>query len=449
MIRAVLLAFILFLALVAAGAHAEVAGPDTSRGDFIEVETDLPLRGLYLVPDPRAGEFQVDLFVIAGEYDATGPQGLAHFLEHVVYLGAERRRPGASAHPPEGTAFAGGALTSYHKTVRRDRLPVALAFMARVLEPPEIPPRFARSEKQIILQEYNGTMGAQPARRALQSAHRVLVGGSPVGRSTSGTPREIRAVSLEDARAFHRRFYGLSNVALVVRGPTDADALRAAVETALADAPAGRANPQAWRRTAPPAAGGRVIGRLRLDDHTAGNDHVQVLSLSRWPGTGSPLRDRMTRGFATILLRSALPGSLRKPLEFDAFITDGLSFAITSPFETHAEAIFRADVEPGVDMASAIDAYRTALRASARRGVSEAVMERLRARLLRSQRQIGSDPQLILAEMRTALAAGDRPRDTRARLAAIEAVTREDVEALLEALARPERVVAVELRGRR
>ena len=52
----------------------------------------------------------------------------------------------------------------------------------------------------------------------------------PYGRPVLGTPATMNAATQDNLKAFNRRFYTPENMALVVVGPVDASAIRAAVD---------------------------------------------------------------------------------------------------------------------------------------------------------------------------------------------------------------------------
>lgn len=436
----------------------------STHADVAPVEVDVPLRGVWLLPATRDRSVEIDLFVLAGERDAGGPAGLAHVLEHIVYAqmdrGPDKRtdRPGETVaaagsmggHGGQGGAFALPGMTHYTTRVAPERLESGLRFVARALEPLQVDERFLRSEKGVVAQEYNMRVGADPIRGGFEFMRPMLYGRTPFARSTIGTPPEIARATPERLRRFHAEHYVAQNAVLVVSGPVDAAALREAVEAAFGDARTGERNTQEWRaadlvRLAP----GRAFTRRSFDIRSTRENRLLRLAFARWDAPEAEpdaLRADVLMAFAANVVNSALPGSLRRPLQYDAFVARSLQVTFDRPasgfLETSIVATAEADV-PLVELSARLD--RTLREAS--EGLSDAVFERVRRRMLRLQRRVVENPALLRVGVRNALAAGADPRPEADRMAVIESLSKPEVDAVLRAMANPARSVEFHLNG--
>ena len=439
----------LFLVLV-------LVGP--ARADLVRVETDAPLASVWLIPDASNPGVTVQLVVGAGEFDATGPQGLAHVVEHLVYSaidrtpGRPRGKPGIGAgHGGQGAAFATGAITTYVTRTSPRALASALAFVARALDPLEVDPAFLASEKRVVVQEYNLRVGGDPVRAALQGGRSDLYRRTPLGRSAIGTPLSIVLATPERAEAFHAAHYIAANATLLVSGPVTVEALREAVETAFADAR--RVGPVAreWRAVeAETLLDGSRFESRSFDLGNTREDRLVRVAISPWnvAGERDALRESVVLSYATSLLGSALPGSLRRPLQYDAFVARELVVGLASPVPGLLETVLVATAEGDVGPDQLSLALDAALE-EAGRGIPDVVFERLKRRLLRSQTRLLDQAPALMRSALADLARGAEIATGRERLEAIASVTKEEVEAVLAALADPSRRHQTVLRGRR
>ncbi|WP_164305704.1 insulinase family protein, partial [Streptococcus pneumoniae] len=66
----------------------------------------------------------------------------------------------------------------------------------------EITPQDALRERNVVLQEYNWRVGANPFSPVWQEVTGFLYPGHPLGQWTIGSPASIAALTSDDARAY-------------------------------------------------------------------------------------------------------------------------------------------------------------------------------------------------------------------------------------------------------
>ncbi|MGI9481247.1 MAG: hypothetical protein ACR2OR_02710 [Hyphomicrobiales bacterium] len=88
-----------------------------ARADIVPVETNTTLRSVYLIPEKDSKVVQVIAVFLAGEVDSTGPEGLPHYLEHLMFWHAEKIR-GETVHGRTGNAWINQHITVYHNSLR-------------------------------------------------------------------------------------------------------------------------------------------------------------------------------------------------------------------------------------------------------------------------------------------------------------------------------------------
>ena len=236
-------------ALILAAAQAQPSGPaplplDTVMPfDAVVRRGTLPNGLSYYIrqndqPDNR---LMLRLAVKAGSLDeAEDQQGLAHFIEHMAFNGSTHFKPGELISYFESTGARLGphvnAYTSFEETVYMLEVPTdkpeivrqgltALADFAGGLtfDPAEV-----ERERGVVLEEWRGRLGA--GSRVQDQQIPVLFHDSRyAARLPIGKPEIIQGAPVERLRAFYDAWYRPENMALVIVGDVDPQA----IETSL------------------------------------------------------------------------------------------------------------------------------------------------------------------------------------------------------------------------
>ncbi|WPC06535.1 pyrroloquinoline quinone biosynthesis protein PqqF [Pseudomonas benzenivorans] len=200
---------------------------------------------------PRAA---ISLRVAAGSHDEPAAYpGLAHFLEHLVFLGSAGFAPeqGLMAYVQacggQVNASTQARHTDYFCEVPADRLDGALARMLDMLARPLLEPAAQRREREVLHAEFLAR--GQDADTLLDAA---LGQALPAGHRAAAFLAGNRATLTLDSdafqqalRAFHRRFYQAGQLSLVLVGPQSCAELLALVQCHADDLPAAARQVQA------------------------------------------------------------------------------------------------------------------------------------------------------------------------------------------------------------
>jgi len=164
------------------------------------------------------------------------PAGIAHFLEHKMFEDKDGNalqkfaKTGASPN-----AFTSQVMTAYHFacTARfEDNLETLLKFVFT----PYFTEENVEKERGIIAQEI-GMMDDTPAWRAFSGLFDGLYKEHPVRIPIAGSVNSIAEITPELLYTCHKAFYSPSNMALVVCGPADFDAICSIAESHSPDNP--------------------------------------------------------------------------------------------------------------------------------------------------------------------------------------------------------------------
>ncbi len=180
--------------------------------------------------------------------EAPGRSGLAHLFEHLMFKGAEHQPRGFF----EPLQEAGGSLngsTSADRTNYWSVVPAGATELALWMEAdrmgwlvPALSTERFETEREVVLNERRQSYENRPyglAHFALSEA--IYPSDHPYHWPTIGYPSDLRAATVDDARAFFRQYYHSANASLAIAGDVRTDAVMRLVERLFGDIPAGPA----------------------------------------------------------------------------------------------------------------------------------------------------------------------------------------------------------------
>lgn len=219
---------------------------------------------LIVRPDRRAPTAVHMLWVRVGSMDEVdGTSGVAHVLEHLMFKGSALLKPGefsqrVSALGGQLNAFTSRDNTAYHEQVPADRLEEVMRLGAdRFATNRWSDDEFAR-EMAVIKEERRQRTEESPRARMFEAFNAMVWQASPYRRPVIGWMNDLDAMTPQDARDFHRRWYVPANAAVVIAGDVDVPRVREWAERHYGRIPAG-AVPERKPRVEPPQQGPRRL----------------------------------------------------------------------------------------------------------------------------------------------------------------------------------------------
>lgn len=426
------------LALSALCLVASTAGADDRLdGQLIELDIDTPLRTVYFLPNSRATEAVVGLTILAGEVDFTGPEGLSHYLEHLMFWHADKVND-QDLHARGGNAWVNGIVSSYYNSGSNDELGDLFEFTRRLFSLPTLDKKFMLDERKVVAREYDLRVSENPDWRIFTKLRRELYQDHPLSRSVIGTPRTIMSLTIGHAHKFHQEYYHPANAVLFVTGNMSKDTVEDWVRQKFSELPEGPAHQQQWRSA-------DIAGSLNVtntyEDSQVNHERLAMATLARWSGERGRLQDVYTVQMLQTILQSALPGSLAKPLRLDNFVVRGYELSIHQILTDKVEFFLWASPDEGVTLEDAAQKTKAALVQLAESGIPEKTIERVRKRWLQTEKRLGKKSGHTVGRSFYHLSLGIQPNNVDDHLDRIAAVSKQDIDTLLHALARPERQV--------
>jgi predicted Zn-dependent peptidase len=238
--------------------------------------------GLRIVtePMPDARSVAVGCWAGVGNRDEPPPHaGVSHFLEHLLFKGAEGRAAREVAEAVDATggemnAFTTKEFTAYYLRLPARHLGFALDLLCDVVHAPALRPAEVDSERQVILEELH-LQNDEPDDLVETELYDALFPDHPLGWEILGTEDTIEAMTAEAVRDFHSTWYRPANLVFAATGPLDHDSVVKSIAAAFGDdepglAPARRAPgcpPRAVRAVRRPGESAHVALGWRALDH--------------------------------------------------------------------------------------------------------------------------------------------------------------------------------------
>lgn len=191
--------------------------------------------------------------------------GLAHFYEHLMFVGTKRAKPFLEEMSALDAVSNAGTMhdqTRYWEIVPRKALDRALWLEAdRMAFGPTLD-AFVR-EREVVKNERRQRVDEVPYGNVPQIAAEALYPvGHPYRHEITGTTDELDAISDADVALFRRRYYVPDNATLVVVGDVDATEALALSRKYFADIPARGGTPAPLRAPIPTELGDDQVVRV-------------------------------------------------------------------------------------------------------------------------------------------------------------------------------------------
>lgn len=426
------------LAFALAGAGQCLAGLEVKVADNV-----------FVVPDPKAKVITLWMIVRAGCRDEEGGRcrGLAHYLEHLMFLGRPADREGGAV-----PAFAAGqtnAFTTYQITSYYQSTPVRegavagdldrlFSLFARRLVAVEAAEDAAKREVNVVLQEYNFRRSGGLRAKFHNDMNARLQPLHPISQPTIGSRADIDAFSLDRARAFHQRWYAKNNVTFVAYGPIGAADVKPLVEKYFDPVPPRKVPDRRWLdalRTFEP-----MDDTLRASDPDTKREEVLFEKIVRFE-EADPALSGASFAILADYLNSQMDGGLHDIFVEQKRLATSIGVSTTPIGEGAIWYSVSASPEDGV----APDALKAPIieyfQDVAKRGVPASVVERLRRRRVASMAEIDKEPQKALSAFTSWLSAQRNHEEWLARGATLAAVSPATIQPLLDAMVSPGRQI--------
>jgi predicted Zn-dependent peptidase len=387
-------------------------------------------------PMPQVPSTTCFVFLAAGSrYETEDTNGIAHFSEHMFFKGTERRPTARDIGIAidgiggEFNAFTGKEYTGYYVKCASEHRPIALDVLTDMLRHSKFEEDEIEREKGVIVEEMN--MYFDTPRDFIGGVYdELLYGNQPLGWDIIGRKETVRAATRETFLDYIGHWYKPSRMVVGIAGRLDAD-VRADVERLFGDLePAETGEPEPLR---PPPDGD---DGAQVKVHSKQSDQAHLILGVRSRPIAHPDR------YVLQVLATVLGGGMSSRLFTEVRERRGLAYYVYGINHSYTDA-GSLYAQAGVDI-NRIEEAVTTIVAELKRMAAEPVPadEMDKARNFAKGRfvlQLENPQGLILFGLRREVLEGAAVEPDEV-MAAIDAVTAEDVQRVAQELIAEDRL---------
>jgi predicted Zn-dependent peptidase len=381
-------------------------------------------------PMPQVPSTTCFVFLAAGSrYETEDTNGIAHFSEHMFFKGTDRRPTARDIGVAidgiggEFNAFTGKEYTGYYVKCASEHRPIALDVLTDMLRHSKFAEDEIEREKGVIVEEMN--MYFDTPRDFIGGVYdELLYGDQPLGWDIIGRKETVRSATRETFLDYIGRWYKPSRMVVGIAGRLDDD-VRADVERLFGDLePAETGEPEPLEQ---PSSGN---GGPQVKVHTKQSDQAHLILGVRSRPVAHPDR------YVLQVLATVLGGGMSSRLFTEVRERRGLAYYVYGINHSYTDA-GSLYAQAGVDI-NRIDEAITTVVAELKRIAAEPVPadEMEKARNFAKGRfvlQLENPQGLILFGLRREVLEGEAVEPDEV-MAAIDAVTAEDVQRVAQEL---------------
>lgn len=160
------------------------------------------------------------LYKVGSADEPAGKSGIAHLLEHIMFLGTHNHKGKefGNAQGPDNNAYTNHDETVYELTFSKEKLERIFALEADRMVNLKFDPVAVENEKRIVREEYLYRIENNSAGKLWQTLLSALFWVHPYKLHPCGWPHELTNASIEDLQQFYKKWYTPSNSICVLAG---------------------------------------------------------------------------------------------------------------------------------------------------------------------------------------------------------------------------------------
>ena len=223
-----------------------ISGLSVSAQKVAFTEYNLP-NGLHVVlhQDKTAPVVAVSVMYHVGSKDeAPNRTGFAHFFEHLLFEGSDNIKKGefmkiVSSNGGQNNANTTQDRTFYYEIFPSNQLATGVWLESERMLHPVINEVGVKTQNEVVKEEKRLRVDNQPYGNFLSEIMKRLFTKHPYHWVTIGSMADLDASTLQEFKAFNKKYYIPNNAVLVIAGDIDIAKTRQLVETYFSEVPAG------------------------------------------------------------------------------------------------------------------------------------------------------------------------------------------------------------------
>ncbi len=195
----------------------------TTAGRVHETRLDNGLK-VIVKEDHRAPVVVSQVWYKVGAADEPdGRTGISHVLEHMMFKGTTRLKPGEfsriiAENGGRENAFTGRDYTAYYQQLERSRLPISFELEADRMRNLVLDAGEFGKEVKVVMEERRLRTEDEPEHQVYEKFMAAAFAGHPYGHPVIGYMRDLEDLRPDAVRDWYRRFYAPNHATLVVVG---------------------------------------------------------------------------------------------------------------------------------------------------------------------------------------------------------------------------------------
>jgi zinc protease len=401
-------AFLLSALVLLAGpaAHAQAPLPQgVTRGTSVEgiTEYNLPngLRVLF-APEPSKPTTTVNTtYLVGSRHENYGETGMAHLLEHLVFKGSPNFKNGMGEQARRGLDFNGTTgtdRTNYYASfsANDDNLDWYLRWSAEAMTKSFIAKKDLDSEMTVVRNEMESGEN-NPLYSLFFQSIATAYQWHNYGKTAIGARADVENVKIDRLQAFYRKYYQPDNAVLIIAGKFDEAKTLGLIAKAFGAIPRPKRKLEPTYTVDPQQQGEKSVTLRRVGDNQ--------FALAMYHMPPGPHPDFAAVELLTTVMGDTPSGRLHKALveSKQAASIFGGAFDWREP----TIAYFGAQLPTAGDLEAARATLIATLEGVTKNPVTDAEVERARAKYLKDFDLRAADPQKVGVALSGAIAQGD------------------------------------------
>ncbi len=197
---------------------------------FAEIQEFKLSNGLKLVvqEDHRSPVVVSQVWYRAGALDeVNGKTGVAHLLEHMMFKGTKKYKPGQfsrmiAAAGGKENAFTGQDFTCYFQQLEKSKLPLSFKLEADRMANLQITDEEFAKEIKVVMEERRWRTEDKPQSKVNEQFQAIAFRAHPYARPVVGHMNDLENMTAADAREWYKNWYTPNNAIIVVVGDVKA-----------------------------------------------------------------------------------------------------------------------------------------------------------------------------------------------------------------------------------
>jgi len=165
-------------------------------------------------------------YKVGSSYEHDGITGISHVLEHMMFKGTDKVKPGdfsklIKEQGGRDNAFTGRDYTAYFQILEKSRLPISLELEADRMRNLTLPPEEFTKEVEVVKEERRMRTEDDPRALTYEQFNAVAYTNNPYKHPIIGWMNDLDNLNVDDLRKWYTHWYAPNNATIVIAGDVE------------------------------------------------------------------------------------------------------------------------------------------------------------------------------------------------------------------------------------